>query len=142
VALHDGVDRGEAETCALAGFLGREEGFEDAVLYLGGHPGAGVFHADQDVGPGSGGQVQSRIGRIEHLVLSFQREGPGPYHGVPGIDAEIEQELVQLGRVARDVPEIPRDVAHHGNRLGEGLPDDGEYLLDEVADLDGCPLPI
>src|SRR5271156_3585916 len=64
--LYDAVYRGEAQARAFAGFLGSEEGFEDASLSLSVHAAAVIGDGEHYIGPGF--QFDDRVLRGVILV--------------------------------------------------------------------------
>ena len=111
-------------------------------------------------------------GRVPGGELGVHLDVPGPDgersalgHGVPGVDAEVHQHLLQLGRVAGDGPQLlgelglqlhrladdPAEqalhVEHHlveaQRALGERLtPGEGEQLADQRAGALALPLDL
>lgn len=102
----DAVDGGEAEAGAVTLGLGGEEGLEDAVDRGLVHAGAGVRHAQPHVparlqaGPAGGvGGVHVDVGRVDPELAAA-------WHRVPGVDGQVDQNLLDLARVRLDGPQI------------------------------------
>lgn len=100
VILDDFLSGGEAEAGAFSGFLGGEESFEDALAIFRGDTAAVVANGDDDEGGGEGfvtGCVRAAgVFDLELDDAAFFRQG------VAGIDAEIEEDLFDLGAIAED----------------------------------------
>ena len=95
---------------ALAGFLGRKERIENLVLNLPGNSRAGVRHRDAHVWANFGLRIHAGIGFVEHHIFHLDGQFAALGHGVARVDAEVQQDLVQLRRVAGDGPQV-------GNRM-------------------------
>ena len=92
------VDRGEPH--AIAFLLRRVERLEDVAHDFVGHADAGVADLDDDVAAtlserGAGAILWRGAG-------DAQREGPAVRHCVSGIQAEVEQRILQEGHIAAD----------------------------------------
>src|SRR5690606_3497116 len=99
VAAHDAEDGGEAEAGALADALGGEERLEDLVEVFGGDADAGVADGQAHVVAGFDFSGEARVGLGDFKDAGLKREGAAGGHGVAGVDGEVEQDLVELGRV-------------------------------------------
>ena len=87
VPLHDRVGDRQAEARAFLA-LGGEEGIEDAPAHVLGHADAGVGDREDDVA------VILRAG------ADAQR--PAPRHRVDGVQDQVGEDLVELGRASHD----------------------------------------
>jgi len=83
-----------------------KERIEYLVLYRLRNSRAGVLHFDAHVGTGLGFQIHAGIDFIERHIFHVDGQGAAFGHGVARVDAEIQQDLVELGRVADDGPEV------------------------------------
>ncbi len=63
-------------------------------------------------------------------------------HGVTGIDAQVQQNLVQLRSVAQDRRELFVIVKLQPNVLGKGALHDTKHLLDQMDGLNGDALAL
>ena len=109
------VDHGEAEAGALADRLGREERLEHLGGEFGGHADAGVGHAEGEILARR--HVVARGGMaVEPFVVGLDRDAAAVGHGVAGVDAEVQQRVLELWRVDQSRPQPRR--AHHFN--GDG----------------------
>ena len=97
----DALNGRQTEACATARFLGCEKGIEDSVDHLLRHSLAGVGHFKHRVGASRGRAVQRCLGVGQRLVPWRDEEVPAARHGVARIDAQVEQHLSQLRRIAR-----------------------------------------
>ena len=100
VILDDFLSGGEAEAGAFSGFFGGEESFEDTLAIFRGDAAAVVANGDDDEGGGEGfgtGSVGAAgVFDLELDDATFFRKS------VAGIDAEIKEDLFDLGAVAED----------------------------------------
>src|SRR6476646_2579312 len=85
----------------------------------------------------SGFESGSQGGRVLIELQIFCRDGQGPSvrHGVTSVDSQIQQNLMQLGGIAENCPEILLLLSLEGNGSGEGLPDNPAYLREDITDL-------
>jgi hypothetical protein len=128
VAGDDAVHDRQAEAGAAADVLGREERLEHVLQRGLVHAHAGVLDAD----------LHARAERVVGVAVAgvhAQGQHAAPRHGVAGVDAEVEQRLLQLRRLAADVQlrldvELELDVADQRAR------DEPAEVLDERADVD------
>jgi len=136
VGIDDAADGGEAEAGAFAGVLGGEERFPDPGKDVGRNAGAGVFDLkEEEVAGATTGNFVCGFGR-EDGVFAAQRESAAVGHGVAGVDGEVEEDLVDLGGVGLDGPEVGGDVVVEGDRFREGFLNERGDVAEEVFDLD------
>ena len=105
VGVDDLFGQRQPQAGALPCFFGGEEGFKDALQGLLVHAGAGVRDADADI---AGPDLRDALIREAEQQLTarhhvgFQRQGALlRADGVDGIDADVQQHLLQLGAVAQ-----------------------------------------
>lgn len=136
MGFDDAAHGGETEAGALAGALGGEERFPDVGEDVGWNAGAGVFDLDGkerawptflDLAGGFGG---------ENDVFGAKEQGAALRHGVAGVDGEVQEDLMNLGGVRLDGPEIGRDVVVENDRFRKSFLDERGDVAQEVFDLD------
>ena len=142
VALHNADHRGQAQPRALVRRLGCEKRVEDMVNDFRGDAQAGVADLDDHEfarpGPGHGAGKH-----VVHLLgIQLHRQHPAVGHGVTGVDAEVDDHLLQLGGVAHDHGNLVAAVDLEPDVLGEGVADDFFHLLEQVPQLDGHPFTL
>ncbi|MEY2599456.1 MAG: hypothetical protein RLZZ142_1715 [Verrucomicrobiota bacterium] len=119
--IDDAAGDPEAESRALVGGFGGEEGFEDAVEVFGGDAAAGVGDAEAEVGfflelgeaveVGVGGGCEADL---EEDASGFVSDG------VPGVEDEVGDDLLELGDFAEDVAVRGLDVFGEFDVGGDG----------------------
>ncbi len=98
VVLHDPVHHGQSHAGPLPRVFRREEGLEDPGEASGGDPHAGVGNRQGDIPAGR------HLDRAVHflpgvgLVARFDPQRPAVGHRVPGVDAQVEEGMLQLAR--------------------------------------------
>ena len=113
--LDDAVDGGQAEPGALADLLGGEERLEDAADHVGRDADAGVLHLDQQVFAGG----DAELGELQAFALGdvagADGEGAAVGHGIPGVDGQVDDDVLELGLVGLDVPQVAagQDLERH-----------------------------
>ncbi len=140
VTLDDAQHRGKAQPGPLAYFLRGEEGIENAFDNRRGNALAGVAHLHPHVRSGVGLRLTRSLGGRKHDILDLDHQLAAFGHGVPRIDAEIHEDLVQLGRVADHRPKVANHIVRDGDVAREGLAHDAGHLLHQMAQLHEHPL--
>ena len=97
---------------------------------------ARVRNFQKNVGPRLGLHVLGRVVFVDGLVFGGDPQGAPTGHRIPRIDAEVEQDLMQMGRVTADGPQVVRDLGKDVDVLGEGLAGHLGHFPDHVAGLD------
>ena len=102
----DLVGQGKAEAGAFAGLLCGEEGLEDVLHRLLVHAAAGVGDAQADVARPFLGNLLFREERRQltarHDTAPDGQLSARGADGVDGVDADVQQHLLQLGRIAQN----------------------------------------
>src|ERR1043166_1123147 len=132
---NDAQHRRQAQTGAFAWFLGGEERLENSLDHASGNSSPGIHDLNEHIGSGLGFGILGR-GLVEPEVLGFQSQLAALRHGIAGVDAQIEQDLVQLGNIGSERPEVSRNAGLDPDALGKGFLHDFQHLLDEVPELD------
>ncbi len=94
----DAIRGGKPQTRAFIPVLGGEKRLEDAIQRIFCHAAAGVADADHGVTAGKDPGFFIGVGIIQFNSLRFNRQYAAVRHGVPGVDRQIHQHLLQLGR--------------------------------------------
>ena len=108
--LQNAADTSQAEAGALARSFGCEERLENLFPEIGGNARARIGHANDHERPGFDAGMRPRLRFAERAIPGGHRQGTAARHGIAGIDAEIEQHLVNLRRVAAGGPELGVDL--------------------------------
>jgi hypothetical protein len=98
----------------------------------------GILDVKNDPGAGARPGNLLRHGLVQEAVFGAQPERAAVGHGVAGVDAEVEEHLVDLGGVGHDGPEVAREARPRSDVLREALIRHAQRLLEEVLDLDSC----
>ena len=80
--------------------LGREKRFVDAVHNLRRHPGARVRHGPDDPVSGVHLEERRRLPLLQAQVGQPDAQFSSVRHGIPGVDRQIGEHLLELGLVA------------------------------------------
>ena len=98
--LRDGpVDHRQAESGAAAAALGREERLEDVRPDVLRHARSGVGHGEHDVVAGLHAVVGLHVLFVQPDVGRLNRQLAAVWHGVPGVDREVHQNLFTLAGI-------------------------------------------
>ena len=135
VTGHDAVDDGQTEARALTRLLRRKERLEDAGPDLGGH-------SDARIGDLKAGVVLIPLGigvwkQITLNELCRYGDATPVGHGVPGIHAELEDDLLVLVLVRQKGGQPVSQV--HGERdfAGKGLGQECDQVPDLLVEVEG-----
>src|SRR5205823_4909514 len=132
---------GQAQTRSLAGLFGGEKRLEDFLDHVGGDACAGVLDLNQHIRSGFGFSISSRA-RGEAQVLRFERQFSTLRHCVPGIDAQVEQHLVQLARVSDNGPQVWGDLLLERDVFRESLLDNASHFPKQMTQLQDSALSL
>src|SRR5207302_5610555 len=105
VLLHDTVHRREAEPGPLAHALRGEERLEQVCLNLRTHAGSAIAHTEHRVGSNAGARMRLDERAVELDVAGLDGEPTALWHRVPGVDGEVQDDLLDLRRVGLDAAE-------------------------------------
>src|ERR1039457_3711686 len=115
--LHDAVSGREPETSPLALLLGREEGLEGVAPDF-------IAHADPRVGDRESrvfARACARVARgeagVEHRISGLDREGAALGHGVPRVDREVYEHLLELAGEGSGALAGAVDLAERGPEI-------------------------
>ena len=100
VLADDAVDGRQPETGAGALLLGGEERLEEVLEDLAVHPRAVVPHAELDERPRYDSRETARLFLAEPDVAGRDLDLSSPGHGVPGVESEVEEHLLELSGIA------------------------------------------
>ena len=126
VAGDDSVDDGEAKAGANAGGFGGEEGFEKAFEGVGVHAGTGVGNEEAEAVAGHFFFVGNEIERNADLAF-------GVGHGLPGVDAQVHDDLVDLVGIDKDFGKVWGDGAGDFDRFRNGDAQHAHGIRDDFA---------
>src|SRR5208283_5278671 len=110
VVLHDAAHGGKAEPRALAGLLGRVEGLPNVRKGLWRDSRARVLDVQDEPGARHGAVDLLCGALIKHAVLRPEAQHAANGHRVAGVDAEVQENLVNLRRVGHDGPQVGREI--------------------------------
>ena len=116
---HEAVDHRQAEARALADRLRREERVERLGDDIRAHAGAGIGHAEREV---LAGIEVALLGAtvVEPFVGGLDGDAPAIRHRVAGVDAEVEQRILELARIDQHRPQPARGHHFEGDRRADG----------------------
>ncbi|OPZ59351.1 MAG: hypothetical protein BWY86_01241 [Candidatus Aminicenantes bacterium ADurb.Bin508] len=131
MVFDDAIDKGEAQPRPLPIRFGREERLEDSRLDLLAHPYAGVGHREHHIAP-------PLLNTLSQNDLSGLEDQLSPLrHGVTGVDAEVQNHLLELSGVPFDDGVVPPVLNNDFYPLVEGLAENLHRLLDDVQKVHG-----
>jgi hypothetical protein len=126
MADHNPMDDGESHPRPFSRGFGRKEGLKDMVEVVMGNTGASITHRApyieawrQDGKEGSPGSVD-----FDGVEAHVEQTG-GVLHGLGSIGTELDDDLVQRGRIAEDKVGFVRNVLPERNGGGEHCPQGG-----------------
>ena len=115
----DAINDGKAEAGAFVALFGREERFEDPGAHVRGHAGAGVGDAEDGVGARRVCVEAGETGAWHRAGADGDRATRG--HGVAGVNAEVEHDLLDLGLVREKRRQVFLQIELESDGAREGL---------------------
>src|SRR5262249_9166651 len=97
------VDCGQAQPGAGAYWFGGKERLKDSLLNFGCHAGAAVGDCEHDVSARSNLRVPGCIDIIELAVVGLKDEGAALRHGIPAVDRKVDNHLLDLAGIRRQI---------------------------------------
>ena len=140
VAFGDSKGRREAEAGSFARFLRGEERFKKMLVHFLRDARAVVLDAEHDILPGWNGKAEGEHRVLQGDVAAGELDLPAVGEHVACVDGEIEQDLVDLRRVAVDRPAIVGKIGADGNVARKSLLRHADHVFDQVARLQEHPL--
>ncbi len=118
----EAIDHAEPQARPRAEFLGGEERIEHLAEILRCDAGAAVGHGDRDIVAGFHLGMTVGIVQVERRIGRLDRQPAAIGHGVPGVQAQVEHGIFELGRIDQRMPD--RRLFEHGERnvLAQGTP--------------------
>ena len=127
---HEAVDHAEPQPRAFSVALGREEGIERLGHDLGRHAGAGVSDIHQHIRPGRHVGMEGGVATVEGGIRNLDPDGTAIGHGVPRIDRQVEDGVLELACIDLCVPGIVSHFQLDGDALAQRV----AHQVCEVAD--------
>ena len=127
------------QTQAGAALFGREERLEDSRGNLRPHAWSVVGHADVDVAAGDNLTVrQAMIAQLDRVRDDIDQglggRGPHGKHRITRVDTQIQDDLLQLGRVAGNVRQIGLDTVPKLDAFTDRMPKEIQQLPQQLAE--------
>ena len=138
--LGEAVDHGEAEAGALSVRLRGEERLHHPRQDLRRHAAAGIGHRDDHVAARHHHLVESRVLVLDEEVLGLHGDRAAARHGVAGVQEDVEQRHLGLGRVDAGVPEVRGEVLPQDDVVAQRPLGHLAHALDEAVDVEEAPL--
>ena len=135
VSFDNAQHSGQSKAGAFPDFLGGKERVEDFFHVLGQDAGAGVANSDADVRASFEFGVHPGKILIQKPVFNFHAQGAALGHGVAGINAKVEQNLVYLGGIALHNPQFLDSSKVHRYVSRKGLADEVVHVFDQMRQL-------
>ena len=131
--MHDG----KPQTCPLANRFGGEKRFKDPVAGLAGHAATRIGATEENIGSWLGDAVVGDRAGIDLDIASLDGQLPASWHGITGIDREIESHLFELSRISTNGTKHRIEFCDQGQILADepmehlfGIRDDGVQVDD------------
>ncbi len=128
-------DNRESQSRAFAHLLCREVGIEDPFTIILGNPVPCIGNPQLDIASGRQVRIKGKILLLQGNLFKPHCEHPSCFHGVRGIGAEIDQDLVDLGAICFHRRQGGRDEALELDTRGDGGPEHLQALFDHRPDV-------
>ena len=129
--FHDGNRRGKTEARTLANFFRGEKRLENFLLNLRRNAGARVPHTQDQMRSRGWRSLERFHAAVAHEIFRLDGQHTAVRHRVAGVHAKVEQDLMELRRVAADGPYFRRHDATHLDVFWKGVARDFEDFLDD-----------
>ena len=146
VLFDDSIYGGQSQPRSLADIFGGEKGLKNLSFCGVVHSSAGVAYSYLHVVAGIGVSIVRTNIAIERNVLRFDSNRPDIIDGIAGIYAEVDHDLIDLGRIQFDSPKIIRwpalDVDILADEVAEHIQHSLEALIQVhlMIDSDACAI--
>ena len=140
MAAHNAQRSAQPQPGALAHVLGRKKWLEQFRLDFRWNARTGVGDAQTGIGTRPGAWYLLRRLFGEHDIGGAKGEYSTARHGIAGVDAQVQQGLIQLRGVAQNRPQVVRHAGFNFDVLGEGLGGEVFHRGEQVPRLQGCAL--
>ena len=103
VLLDNAVHGRQTQSGSRSHRLGREKRLKEVRLDLAIHAAAGIADRYHDISAGNESDMRGAIGLIKDGDIRLDDDPACIGNGIPGVDAEIDEDLVYLARLAYDL---------------------------------------
>jgi hypothetical protein len=134
--LHNTVHHGQAETGSLTGLLGRKKRLKNPLPHFGRNPDARIANAEPDESPGPSANSIVGVGVGDFDARGGDGEPAALGHSVAGVQAQVEQDLIDLPHVGLDARQIGRHDYVDGDPRIDGAVQDGDSFCDGRIQID------
>ena len=110
MAFHEPHRGRETQPGSLPHPFSGEEGVKNPVDHVGGNPGAGIQDGQHHIGAGFGVRLPPQVMFVKEQIARLNLEPPAIRHRIAGVDAQVQQHLIELGRITDDGPEVIWEV--------------------------------
>jgi hypothetical protein len=132
VLLDDAVNRGQSQAGAFARLLGGEKRLEKFIQSFPVHAAAFVAYSQQNIVSGDESCMVGAIGFIEGGAPRFDGDLSHARNGVPGVDSQVRQSLVNMGGIHLDRTQILARQPCQIDIFTDQQPQHGERALSTV----------
>ncbi len=132
----DPIDGRQAQSRALAPFLGRVERFEEVFPRLPIHADARVGDGEERISSRDHVEMLERVGFVEFGFARLDRDRSAVGHRVPRIDREVDEDLVELAGVDADVARWAVEPQDQANVLADEWSQHRLGVADRGLDVD------
>jgi hypothetical protein len=137
--LDDAINSSKTHAATAAALLGREERLKDAIASLRVHADAGVGNGKDGVRTGDDVRIEAAVGIVEDRHFGFNGEAAAIGHGIAGVEAEVHENLLDLGGVGFDGLKIGGDEFHFDVLVDDLVEETGEAVEGGI-EIDGAGL--
>ena len=138
--LHDAEHRRESQPGSLSRLFRGEERLKDAGLRGRVHSYAGVRDRQHDVAARTDGEVSGGVRLVQFRIAGLYRQSASLGHGVPGVDGEVHDDLLDLARVRLDVAQAVRQRSGETYVLADDAAQHPVQLPDDRVEIEDAGL--
>jgi hypothetical protein len=130
---HDAIGGGEPEPISLSGLLGGEKGLEQAGTGFGVHAAARVADGELDPGIAELLLLASWSGCWLIVVPGGERDPAALRHGVARVQNQVQNDLLNLGRIHLHQAEITRQIGNEFDVLADQPGEQITHFRDRIV---------
>ena len=137
--LDNAINGGKAHAAGLALLFGGEERLEDAIAGFRVHADAGIGDGKDGIGTGDDVGIEAAVGIVEDGHFGFNGEATAVGHGVACVEAEVHENLLDLGGVGLDRLKMGGGEFHFDVFVDDLVEETGEAVEGSIQ-IDGAGL--
>src|ERR1700722_673004 len=135
VLTNDAVNGSKAQARAFADILGGKKRFENTVKSASVHSCPGIGDREHGIASGPGMRLSRELLLVEHNFPGFNEELAALGHSIAGVDAQVHDDLFDLGRIGPNHGQIWGQIRFDFNIAAEDFFQEAESFGDVLIEI-------